>query len=51
MVKKYTLVSNEMRYRLLDLIHGDGYSITTAANVANIYYPTAKAINMVFTRE
>ena len=51
MGKKYVLVSNEQRYRLIQLIYNKGYSISMAANATKIYYPTAKAINKVFLRE
>lgn len=51
MVKQYVLVSNEQRQILISLIHKNGYSISRAAKIVNIYYPTAKAINKVFLRE
>lgn len=51
MVKQYVLVSNEQRQMLIQLIHTHGHSISRAAKVVNIYYPTAKAINKVYVRE
>jgi transposase len=51
MVKQYVLVSNEQRLLLVQLIHKEGHSISTAAKMAQIYYPTAKAINKVYLRE
>lgn len=35
----------------MSLIHNNGYSISRAAKMVNIYYPTAKAINKVYLRE
>ena len=51
MVKQYVLVSNEQRQQLVYLIHTKGYSISHAAKLSQIYYPTAKAINKVFLKE
>lgn len=51
MVKQYVLVSNEQRQMLIQLIHKHNYSISHAAKIVDIYYPTAKAINKVFMRE
>ena len=51
MGKKYEPVPNEKRKQLIDLIHNKGYSISKAAISTGIYYPTAKAINKVYTRE
>lgn len=54
MGKKYQPVPNELRRKLIDLIHNNGtecVSIARAAQLTGIYYPTAKAINKVFMRE
>lgn len=51
MGKKYEPVPNDLRQKLIDLIHSKGYSIAKAAQVSGIYYPTAKAINKVYLRE
>jgi len=51
MVKQYVLVSNEQRHQLIKLIHEQGQSISRAAKIVSIYYPTAKAINKVYVRE
>ena len=50
MGKKYEPVPNERRRQLIQLIHEQGMQIIQAAEVLDIYYPTAKAINMVYTR-
>lgn len=49
MVKQYVLVSNEQRLKLIKLVHEKGLTIAKAAILAKIYYPTAKAINKVYT--
>jgi hypothetical protein len=51
MGKQYTKVSNEMRKELIRLIYDDGHSISKAAELTGIYYPTAKAINKVYKKE
>jgi hypothetical protein len=51
MGKKYEPVPNESRKLLIDLIHNNGYTISKAASLTKIYYPTAKAINKVYLRE
>jgi hypothetical protein len=51
MGKKYEPVPNDKRKQLIDLIHNSGYTIAKAAQVTGIYYPTAKAINKVYTKE
>jgi hypothetical protein len=51
MGKQYTKVSNEQRKELIRLIHEAGHSISKAAEITGIYYPTAKAINKVFKKE
>ncbi len=51
MVKQYVMVSNEQRQLLVQLIHKNGYSISKAAKIVNIYYPTAKAINKIYIKE
>jgi molybdenum-dependent DNA-binding transcriptional regulator ModE len=51
MTKHYKLVSNAHRKQLITLIHEQGYSISQAAKLTDIYYPTAKAINRVFKNE
>ena len=48
MGKKYEPVSNEKRRIVIDLIMNQGMSIAQAAKEAQVYYPTAKAINRVF---
>lgn len=51
MGKKYEPVPNEQRKLLIELIHNKGYSISKAAMMTKIYYPTAKAINKVYIKE
>ncbi len=51
MGKAYTQVCNEKRKELIKLIHQNGLSIARAAEITEIYYPTAKAINKVFKNE
>ena len=51
MGKKYEPVSNEKRQQLINYIHNYGYSISKAADLAGVYYPTAKAINKVYVKE
>lgn len=51
MVKKYTKVSNEQRKELVRLIYEEQCSIAKAAELTQIYYPTAKAINKVYKNE
>lgn len=51
MTKKYSPVTNEQRHLLVKLIHQDGMSIRQAALSSRIYYPTAKAINKIYTTE
>lgn len=51
MGKKYRLVSNEERKELIQLIHQQGLTIFRAAARLGIFYPTAKAINKVYTGE
>ena len=49
--KQYSPVTNEQRQLLVKLIHEDGHSIRQAAIQLGIYYPTAKAINKIYTTE
>lgn len=51
MAKQYELVSNDRRLQLIQLIHLQGMSISQAAKITKIYYPTAKAINKVYRLE
>jgi hypothetical protein len=51
MGKAYTQVSNDARRELIRLIYEENYSIVKAAELAGIYYPTAKAINKVYKKE
>jgi len=51
MGKKYEPVPDEKRQELIDLIYNKGMNISKAAQVAGIYYPTAKAINKIFVRQ
>ena len=56
MGKKYEPVPNDVRRHLIDLIHhrapdASPMTIARAAQIAGVYYPTAKAINKVFLRE
>lgn len=51
MTKKYSPVTNEQRHLLVKLIHQDGMSIRQAAISTGVYYPTAKAINKIYTTE
>ena len=50
MGKKYEPVPDEKRRELIDLIHNKGMNISKAAQIAKIYYPTAKAINKIFVK-
>ena len=51
MGKQYTHVTNDQRKELIRLIHEEQMSISQAAAKANIFYPTAKAINKVYKKE
>lgn len=51
MGKPYTQVSNEKRSELIKYVHQHGLKIARAAEIAGIYYPTAKAIYKVFVKE
>ena len=51
MGKTYSPVTNEQRRLLVKLIYEDGMSIRQAALTSKIYYPTAKAINKIYTAE
>lgn len=51
MGKKYVSVPNDKRMELIRLIHEENMSIARAAEITEIYYPTAKAINKVFKSE
>lgn len=51
MGKQYTKVSNDQRKELIRLIHELGLSISKAAEMTGVYYPTAKAINKVYKKE
>ena len=51
MGKSYSPVTNEQRRLLVKLIYEDKFSIRQAAIVSGIYYPTAKAINKIYTAE
>ncbi|CDW80058.1 UNKNOWN [Stylonychia lemnae] len=51
MGKQYTKVTNEQRKELIKLIYEQNHSISSAAEMTGIYYPTAKAINKVFKKE
>ena len=50
MGKKYEPVPDEKRQELIDLIYNKGMNISKAAQVAKIYYPTAKAINKIYVK-
>ena len=49
--RKNTLVSNEQRMLLLDLIHNEKHTITKAAQLSNINYENAKLINSVYIKQ
>ena len=51
MTKKYSPVSNEQRRLLVKLIYEKGMNISQAAKAADIYYPTAKAINKIYQKQ
>jgi transposase len=51
MGKQYTKVTNDQRRELIKLIHELGHSISKAAEITGVYYPTAKAINKVYKKE
>lgn len=51
MGKQYTKVTNDQRKELIRLIHELGHSISKAAELTGVYYPTAKAINKVYKKE
>ena len=48
MSKKYVSITTEQRRILIDLIYKQGMNIRQASIAANIYYPTAKAINKIY---
>ena len=48
MSKKYVSITTEQRRLLIDLIYKHGMNIRQASIAANIYYPTAKAINKIY---
>ena len=48
MSKKYVSITTEQRRLLIDLIYKQGLNIRQAAIRADIYYPTAKAINKIY---
>ena len=50
MGKKYEPVPNAKRQKVINLIYKKGLTIAQAAKVADVYYPTAKAINMVYKK-
>ena len=49
--KPHVQISDEKRKELLLYIYDQKMNIMQAARAADIYYPTAKAINAVFVRE
>ena len=51
MGKTYEPVTNEKRRLIIDLIYEQGMNISQAAKEANVYYPTAKAINQVYLKD
>ena len=51
MGKKYVSVPNDKRLELIRLIHEENLSIARAAEITEIFYPTAKAINKVYKNE
>ena len=48
MSKKYVIVGNDKRRKVIDLIYNQGRTIAQAAKEVNIFYATAKAINNVY---
>ena len=50
MGKKYEPVPDSKRKLLIQLIYEKGMNISKAAKHAEIYYPTAKAINKIYLR-
>ena len=51
MVKKYERVPNFKRRQLIKYIYEQNMTIVRAAQLAEVYYPTAKAINKVYIAE
>jgi hypothetical protein len=51
MVKKYERVPNFKRRLLIKYIYEQNMTIVRAAQLAEVYYPTAKAINKVYIAE
>lgn len=51
MPKEYKIVANSERKKLIQLVHHQGLTISAAAAITKIYYPTAKAINKIYERE
>jgi hypothetical protein len=51
MGKKYEPVPDSKRKELIHLIYNKGMNISRAAKQAEIYYPTAKAINKIYLKQ
>ena len=51
MTKKYVPVPDVKRQLLIQLIYEKGMNISQAAKAADIYYPTAKAINKIYQKQ
>jgi len=49
--RKYKLINDEMREKLISLIINDGFSIIVAAEKAGINYENAKAIYRVYRED
>lgn len=49
--RRYARVSNEQRDYFLDMVHNKQIKLKRAAQLANIGYENAKAINKVFRKE
>ena len=49
--RRYARVSNEQRDYFLDMVHVKKIKLKVAANLADICYENAKAINKVYRKE
>ena len=50
MGKKYVTVPNEKRHQIVKLINEDGMTVAEAAKAVDVFYPTAKAIQQIYSR-
>jgi transposase len=48
---KYRLVSDELRQKLLSMVHDEQYTLKEAAKILNIGYENAKIINRAYRQD